>query len=165
MGFFQANPRREIWIPLQIQKGGTFANNGYLNLRMFQDVSTAIFSIPSWIRKIQVPSLMTGFTTNPVANSFQISFLPYYTSGNNAWGTPIGSETVTTLTATQNYTNSSNQYRYYFTSTYEYELPSDAITDANVTGMFSMLIRFKNTSGGSLTQVTDNWFGGVAVCY
>jgi len=164
MGLFQAIPRRELIIPCQMQKSGTFANNGYLSLRMFQDVNTAIFSIPSWIRKIQLPSLMTGFTTNPLTNTFQVSFLPYFTSGNNAFGTPIGSETVANLSATQNYTNGSNQFRYFFTSTYEFSLPALAITDAETTGMYSMLIRLKNTTGGSLTQVSDNWFGGVVIC-
>ena len=165
MGFIQPTQRREFWLPLQAGQSVAVSNNGYLNLRPFQNVNTTAGPIPSWVRSVEVRGLMVGFTTNPVANTFQFSFLPYITAGNAAFGTPEGSETTTSITATQNYNNGSNNYRYIFTSTYQYNFPSASITDAEISGFYSLLIRLKNVTGGNLTTTGDNWFGGMAVCY
>ena len=159
--------RRELWIPLQLGQGGTAANNGYLNIRPFQNVSSAVVAIPSWVRSVELRGIMTAFTTNPVANSFQFSFLQYLTTANVASGDGTGSqgEVLTNVTATQNYNNGSNVYRYYFTSTYAHKFSQGEIDDAQLSGFYSFLMRIKNISGGSLTQTNDNWFGGMAVCY
>ena len=154
-------------MPLQLGQSGTVANNGYLNIRPFQNVNTAQVSIPSWVRCVELRGMMLAFTTNPVANSFQFSFLQYLTAANTAFGDGTGSqgEVLTNVTATQNYNNGSNNYRYYLTSTYAHRFSQAEINDAQLSGFYSVLMRIKNISGGSLTQTSDNWLGGMAVCY
>ena len=159
--------RRELWIPLQLGQSGTAANNGYLNIRPFQNVNTNVVAIPSWVRSVELRGMMLAFTTNPIANSFQFSFTQYLTAANAAFGNAAGSqaEVLTNVTATQNYNNGSNIYRYYFTSTYVHRFSQAEIDDAALSGYYSVLMRIKNISGGSLTQTGDNWLGGMAVCY
>jgi len=159
--------RRELWIPLQLGQSGVVANNAYLNIRPFQNVNTAQVSIPSWVRSVELRGMMLAFTTNPVANSFQFSFLQYLTTANVGFGNASGAqaEVLIDVAATQNYNNGSNNYRYYFTSTYAHRFSQAEIDDAQLSGYYSLLMRIKNISGGSLTQTGDNWFGGIAVCY
>ena len=159
--------RRELWIPLQLGQSGTAANNAYLNIRPFQNVNTSVVAIPSWVRSVELRGVMLAFTTNPIANSFQFSFLQYLTTANRAFGDGTGAqgEVLTNVTATQNYNNGSNNYRYYFTSTYAHQFSQAEIDDAQLSGFYSVLMRIKNISGGSLTQTNDNWLGGMAVCY
>ena len=159
--------RRELWIPLQLGQSGTAANNGYLNIRPLQNVNTTVVAIPSWVRSVELRGMMLAFTTNPIANSFQFSFTQYLTAANAAFGNAAGSqgEVLTNVAATQNYNNGSNNYRYYFTSTYAHQFSQAEIDDAQLSGFYSVLMRIKNISGGSLTQTGDNWFGGMAVCY
>ena len=159
--------RRELWIPLQLGQSGVAANNGYLNIRPFQNVNSAVGAIPSWVRSVELRGVMLAFTTNPIANSFQFSFIQYLTTANTAFGDGTGAqaEVLTNVTATQNYNNGSNNYRYYLTSTYAHRFSQAEINDAQLSGFYSVLMRIKNISGGTLTQTGDNWLGGMAVCY
>ena len=157
--------RRELWVPMQIGASTARANNSSWALRPFQNVNSAAGSLPSWVRYIEMRGLMTAFTTNPVANTFQWSFLPYSTTVNAAFGTPEGVETTASITATQNYNNGSNIYRYYFTSSYVYSFPAASVADAQTSGFYTIIVSLKNVTGGSLTTTSDNWFGGMMVCY
>lgn len=150
---------------MQIGQGVLRANNSNWALRPFQNVNSSVISIPNWVTYIEMRGLMAAFTTNPIANTFQWSFQPYDTASNVAFGTPQGSEILANITATQNYNNGSNQYRYYFTSNYIYTFPSFSIADAAISGFYSILVSLRNTTGGSLTTTSDNWFGGMLVCY
>jgi hypothetical protein len=150
---------------MQIGASTARTNNSNWALRPFQNVNSTIISIPNWVKFIEMRGLMAAFTTNPVANTFQWSFQPYDTASNVGFGTPQGSEQLASITATQNYNNGSTNYRYYFTSTYVYSLPSLSIADAGISGFYGIIISLRNTTGGSLTTTSDNWFGGLAVCY
>ena len=154
-------------MPLQLGQSGTAANNAYFNIRPFQNVNTTMASIPSWVRSVELRGMMLAFTTNPVANSFQFSFTQYLTAANVGFGNAAGSqaEVLTNVAATQNFNNGSNNYRYYLTSTYAHQFSQAEIDDAQLSGFYSVLMRIKNISGGSLTQTGDNWLGGMAVCY
>jgi hypothetical protein len=157
--------RRELWIPQQIGQSTARTSGANLALRPFQNVNTTNLSLPSWVRNVEVPSLMLAYTTNPIANTFQFSFLPYRTAANEAFGVPFGSEVVASCTGTQNYNNGSTNYRYYFTSTYAYSFPDTVVADAQTSGFYNIIISLKQLSGGSLTTTNDNWFGGMVLAY
>ena len=144
----------------------TAANGSNFNIRQWQNVNSAVSAIPSWVRQVEFRGIMFGFTTNPVALSFQIGMQPYRTAGNVGFGVSAEAEQLLSTTAVQNYNNGSNNYRHYFTpSTNVFSFGSVAISDAETTGFYSLLVRMKNNSGGSLTTTSDNWFNGMLLCY
>jgi hypothetical protein len=158
--------RRELWIPIQMGQSVTAANGANFNIRQWQNVNSAASAIPSWVRQVEFRGIMFSFTTNPVALSFQIGMQPYRTAGNVAFGSAADSEQFLSTTAVQNYNNGSNNYRHYFTpSTDVFSFTATAISDAESTGFFSLLVRVKNNSGGSLTTTSDNWFNGMLLAY
>ena len=147
-------------------QGATAANGANFNIRPWQNVNASASAIPSWVRQVEFRGIMFGFTTNPVALSFQIGMQVYRTAGNAAFGTPDGSETLLSTTAVQNYNNGSNNYRHYFTPSPDvFTFGANAISEAETTGFFSLLVRMKNNSGGSLTTTSDNWFNGMLLAY
>ena len=147
-------------------QGVTAANGANFNIRPWQNVNSAASAIPGWVRQIEFRGIMFAFTTNPVALSFQIGMQSYRTAGNVAFGTAAESEQFLSTTAVQNFNNGSNNYRHYFTpSTDVFTFGSTSISDAETTGFFSLLVRVKNNSGGSLTTTSDNWFNGMLLAY
>jgi len=157
--------RRELWIPLQLGQSVTVANGSNFNIRPWQNVNAAASAIPSWVRYIEVRGLSMAFTTNPVADSFELWFQPYPITLNAGFGTPEGTSTAGSVTATQNFNNGSNNYRYYFTSNYVFSFSSASINDAAISSFYTLLVALRNTSGGSLTTTSDNWFNGMLLCY
>ena len=158
--------RRELWIPIQMGQSVTAANGANFNIRQWQNVNSAASAIPSWVRQIEFRGIMFAFTTNPAALSFQIGMQAYRTAGNVGFGTPSGSEALLSTTAVQNFNNGSNNYRHYFTPSPDvFTFDSTAISEAETTGFFSLLVRVKNNSGGSLTTTSDNWFNGMLLAY
>jgi hypothetical protein len=158
--------RRELWIPIQMGLGVTAANGANFNIRPWQNVNSTASAIPSWVRQVEFRGIMFGFTTNPVALSFQIGMQAYRTAGNVGFGTPSGSEQLLSTTAVQNFNNGSNLYRHYFTPSPDvFTFDSTVISDSEATGFFSLLVRVKNNSGGSLTTSNENWFNGMLLAY
>lgn len=158
--------RRELWIPIQMGQSVTAANGANFNIRPWQNVNSAASAIPGWVRQIEFRGIMFGFTTNPVALSFQIGIQPYRTLGNVGFGVSASSEQFLSTTVVQNYNNGSNNYRHYFMpSADKFVFDSTSISDAETTGFFSLLCRVKNNSGGSLTTTSDNWFNGMLLGY
>ncbi len=158
--------RRELWIPVQLGQSATAANGAFFNIRPWQNVNASASGIPNWVRQIEFRGIMFAFTTNPIALSFQIGIQAYQTSANVAFGTPDGSETYLSTNVVQNYNNGTNNYRHYFQPSPDvFSFSSNAISQAETTGFFSLLCRVKNNSGGSLTTTTDNWFNGMLLAY
>ena len=144
----------------------TAANGANFNIRPWQNVNSSASAIPSWVRQVEFRGIMVAFTTNPVALSFQIGMQAYRTDGNVGFGTPDATEQLLSTTAVQNFNNGSNNYRHYFTPSPDvFTFGPVAISEAQTTGFFSLLVRMKNNSGGSLTTTSDNWFNGMLLAY
>jgi type II secretory pathway pseudopilin PulG len=148
--------KNKFQVPFSHSGGNSVANAGTLNILSFEATS-GLVTVPSFVKSIKIASSIL-FTTNPIAQTFDLRVIAY---GTGTVSASLGTATQA-LTCTPESNNGSNSWRFEITMASPLLLPSGGKTVADRVGFWTLFPTIVNNSGGTLVTVGGVWSRGVA---
>jgi hypothetical protein len=152
--------KNKFQVPFSHSGGASIANAGQLNILSYEATS-GLITVPSFVKSIKIASSII-FTTNPVAQTFDLRVTAY---GTQTSGAPFSPAITQTLTCTPESNNGSNSWRFELTMATPLSLltlPAGAKTVADRVGFWTLFPAIINNSGGTLVTTSGVWSRGVA---
>ena len=137
--------------------GSNSRTNGQTFNILSYEATSGLVVVPSFVSTIRIGASIL-FTTNPTAQTFDLSVTAY---GTSTAGASLGSVTQT-LTCTAESNNGSNSWRFELTMASPLLLPSGGRTVADRIGFWTLGLGVINNSGGTLATVSGVWGRGLA---
>ena len=151
--------KNKFQVPFSHAGNASIANAAQLNILSFEATS-GLATVPSFLKSIKIASSIL-FTTNPIAQTFDLRVIAY---GTQTAGAPFSPAITQTLTCTPESNNGSNSWRFELTMATPLSLltlPAEAKTVADRVGFWTLGLAVMNNSGGTLVTVGGVWSRGV----
>ena len=153
--------KNKFQVPFSMSGSASIANAGQLNILSYEG-NSGLITVPSFAKSMKIGASIV-FTTNPVAQTFDLRVTAY---GTQTTGAPFNPSGTQTLICTAESNNGSNSWRFELTMATPFSLlslPAGAKTVADRVGFWTLAPVIINNSGGTLVTASGVWGRGLAV--